>query len=57
MEQRIVNVRVRRRLTREEIKRRKLWRIAENAVTVLMGLGAAAVLFWAGWMVGSGALW
>lgn len=31
-------------------------RIAENIVTVLLGLGSSAALFWAGWLFGSGAL-
>lgn len=31
-------------------------RIAENIVTVLLGLGSSAALFWAGWLFGSGAV-
>ena len=46
---------IKRELTREEQRRERRWRIAENVVNVLLGIGAAAALFWAGWLMGSGA--
>lgn len=42
--------------SREQLRMERRRRIAENIVTVLLGLGSAAALFWAGWLFGSGAI-
>lgn len=43
--------------SRKQRQQERRLRIAENIVTVLLGLASSATLFWAGWLVGSGALW
>lgn len=46
---------VQKHMTREELRRERRWRIAENVVTVLLGIAVVAAMFWTGYQVGSGA--
>lgn len=55
MKSQIITVQLRRPKSREQMKIERRWRIADNIVTVLLGLASASALFWAGWLVGSGA--
>lgn len=52
----ICTTRSRKTLTREELRRARRRRIAENVVNVLLGLGSVAAAFYGGWLVGSGAI-
>lgn len=56
MKQKKFTLWVERALTREELRRVKRWRLIENVVNVLLGLGIVVVLFWAGWLIGSGVI-
>ena len=56
MKQKKMTLWVERALTREELRRVKRWRLVENVVNMLLGLGIVVSLFWAGWLVGSGAI-
>lgn len=56
MKTRMMTVQIGRPLTREELRRARRWRIAENVVNVLLGLGSVAAAFYGGWLVGSGAI-
>lgn len=57
MKSQIITVQLLRPKSREQLKIERRWRIADNIVTILLGLASAAALFWAGWLVGSGAFW
>lgn len=50
-----IPIHFRRPKTREELKRERRWRIAENIVNVLLGIAIAVSMFYSGWLVGSGA--
>lgn len=55
MKEKLYTVEIQRRKTREEMRKERRWRIAENIVNVLLGIAIAASMFYAGWLVGSGA--
>lgn len=55
METKVITVQLRRPKSQQQLRMERRLRVAENIVTVLLGLVSAAALFWAGWLVGSGA--
>lgn len=57
MEQIMFNIPIRQPKSRYQLRLERRLRVAENIVTVLLGLASSAALFGAGWLVGSGALW
>lgn len=56
MKQKTVTIWIERVPTREELRRIRRWRRLENVVNVVLGLVIVAGLFYAGWLVGSGAI-
>lgn len=56
MQTREIIVDIRRPKSRVQLRRERRWRLAENVVNVLLGLGAVAAAFYCGWLVGSGAM-
>lgn len=48
-------IQIQKHMTREELRRERRWQIAENVVNVLLGIAVVAAMFWAGYLVGSGA--
>lgn len=57
MKSQMITVQLRQPKSRKRVQAECRWRIAENIITILLGLASAAALFWAGWLVGSGAIW
>lgn len=55
MKQVMFHVQLRQPKSQYQLRMEHRMRIAENIVTVLLGLGSSAALFWCGWLVGSGA--
>lgn len=55
MKSKIITVQLRQPKSRKQLQAERRWRIAENIITVLLGLVSSAALFLAGWLVGSGA--
>lgn len=50
-----ITVEIRRPKSRRQLREERRLRRLENVLNVILGIGSAAVLFWAGWLVGSGA--
>lgn len=57
MKSKIITVQLRQPKSRKQIQAERRWRIAENIITAILGIVSSAALFWAGWLVGSGAFW
>lgn len=56
MKTREITVEIRRPKSRVQMRQERRWRIAENVLNVLLGLGSVAAAFYCGWLVGSGAI-
>lgn len=56
MKTELYTIRIQQHKTREEQRKERRWRMAENVVNVLLGIGAVAAAFYCGWLFGSGAL-
>lgn len=57
MKQKRLTIYVEHTPTCKELRIERRWRILENVLNVLLGVGAVAVSFYGGWLVGSGAFW
>lgn len=52
----IITVQLRQPKSRKQLQAERRWRIAENILNMLLGLGSIASAFYCGWLVGSGAI-
>lgn len=57
MKSKFIMVQLRQPKSRKQLQVERRWRIAENIITVILGIASAVALFWSGWLVGSGAFW